>query len=31
LWVFGRILEHKLIHFRFRNRLAGDGPVGEQG
>jgi hypothetical protein len=29
LWIVGRILEHKLIHIRFRNRLAGDGPIGE--
>lgn len=25
LWIVGRILEHKLIHFRFRNRLASSG------
>ncbi|MBO9576602.1 MAG: hypothetical protein J7494_12770 [Sphingobium sp.] len=31
LWIFGRILEHRLIHFRFRDRLAGVGPIGEQG
>lgn len=24
LWVAGRILEHRLIHLRFRKRLAGD-------
>jgi len=31
LWLLGRILEDRLIHFRFRNRLASDGLVGEQG
>jgi hypothetical protein len=28
LWIVGRILEHKMIHVRFRNRLVGDGPLG---
>ncbi|WP_395396663.1 hypothetical protein WBP07_28740 [Novosphingobium sp. BL-8A] len=27
LWVAGRILEHKLIHARFRKRLAGDDAI----
>ncbi len=30
LWIFGRILEHKLIHSRFRNRLAGNRLGGNQ-
>jgi hypothetical protein len=25
LWMAGRILEHRLIHARFRKMLAGDG------
>lgn len=27
LWVFGRILEHKLFHSRLRNKLTGDHPL----
>lgn len=29
LWVVGRILEQKLVHFRFRNRLEGDRAAAE--
>jgi hypothetical protein len=27
LWIGGRILEHRLIHARFRKRLAGEDAV----
>jgi hypothetical protein len=31
LWVVGRILEHRLIHARFRKSLAGEYPLAAQG
>ncbi|WP_395334483.1 hypothetical protein WBP06_23500 [Novosphingobium sp. BL-8H] len=31
LWIAGRILEHRLIHIRFRKRLAGDGAIAANG